>query len=162
MSRRQRTLAGVSLVHKGIYTCLALSRHRELLNPEMRSTPAVESSCWVCAISLPSLCGQYFLQLGTQSQAAHFTNISCRSPPKGSWNWLSGTTGGLCLPKCILPSQVSAIDRFHLILMWFEQVCLPTTFNLLCNREVLKLKSSAWFFTESENGRGWKGPLWVI
>lgn len=43
-------------------------------------------------------------------------------PPTWRWNWLSGTTRGLCLPKCILPSLVSAIDPFHSILMWFDQV----------------------------------------
>lgn len=139
-------LAGVSLDLKGIYTCLALSLHIKLLSAELRSTSALESSCWVCAISLPSLCGQHFLQLWTQRQAAHLPNISCHSPPTRSWNWLSGTTGGLCLSKCILPSLVSAIDLFHLILMRFEQVSLLTTFNLLCNSEGLTLKSSAWFF----------------
>lgn len=136
----------VSLDLKGIYTCLALSLHIKLLSPELRSISALESSCWVCAISLSSLCGQCFLQLWTQRQAAHLTNISCHSPPIRSRNGLFGTTGGLCLTKRILPSLVSAIDLFHLILMWFEQVSLPTTFNLLCNSEDLKLKLSAWFF----------------
>lgn len=70
------------------------------------------------------------------------SNSSCHSPATGSWNWLSGTSQGLCLPKCVL---VSAIDFFSLIWVCFECVC-PSPPSIYC-AEGLRLKWSAqWFF----------------
>lgn len=74
-------------------------------------------------LPLPSLCAVFAAV--NPKPGCSFTNSSCHSPLTQSWNCLSGTPQGLCLPKCFLPSLVSAIDFFSLIWVCFEHVSVP-------------------------------------
>lgn len=74
--------AEVFLKPEAIQSCLALSLHMKFPSPELRPASALESSCCICALSLPSLCGQVLLQLWTQNQAAHSLTAPATAPPR--------------------------------------------------------------------------------
>lgn len=126
---------------KAIYSCLALSLHRKFPSPEQRS--ALASPCWVCALSLPSLRGQFLLQLWAQTRLPTQQQL-LPQPPPGSWNWLSGTSQGLWLPNRILPSLLPAIDFFPRIWVFWDLSL--TTFNVLCRGFKTEMKCKMLFF----------------
>lgn len=114
--------AEVFLNSKAIYSCFALSPYKTPKPRAEISFSSRELLLGLC-LPLPSLCAVFAAV--NPKPGCSFTNSSCHSPLTQSWNRLSGTPKGLFLPKCFLPSLVSAIDFISLIWVCFEHVSVP-------------------------------------